>query len=60
VADKNNPWRRAHPFNQDVVTVPEGFDYLLLLQQNDRTFSTQGASIDDMAVREIEIRLLHD
>ena len=59
-ADKDNTWKRAHPFNNDVVAVPDDYDYLLLLQQKNMTFSTQGISAEGIPVRENEIRLLPD
>jgi len=41
VADKETAWKKASPFSFDTVTVDEGKDYIILMQQDTGEFSNE-------------------
>ena len=41
VADKETAWKKATPFSFDTVTVDEGKDYIILMQQDNGEFSNE-------------------
>ena len=41
VADRETAWKKASPFTFDTVTVDEGKDYIILMQQDNDEFSNE-------------------